>query len=99
MIASPSEWDGADRRQNDRDELVQAVVSAIRDASLASGISPDEHREQHAFLHEWIEEIKRKRERHEKIKTQVIGWGLIALLGAIGSWANGAFTYLREHLK
>lgn len=92
-------WDGVDRRKSERDELVKAVVCAIRDESLVAGIPADEHREQHAFLHEWIEEIKRKRERREKIKTQVAGWAIVTSLGAIGTGAYNAAVYLRDHLK
>lgn len=94
-----SDWDGNERRNGEREELVRAVVCAIRDESLIGGIPPSEHAEQHAFLHEWIEEIKRKRERREKIKTQVTGWAIVTLLGSIGTGAYNAAIYLREHLK
>lgn len=92
-------WDGVDRRKSEREELVRAVVCAIRDESLIGGIPPTEHAEQHAFLHEWIEEIKRKRERREKIRTQVTGWAIVSAMGAIGTGAYNAAMYLRDHLK
>lgn len=94
-----STWDGNDRRKNARAELVQAVVCAIRDESLVAGISAAEHQEQHAFLHEWIEEIKRKRELREKIKTQVFGWAIIAALGSLATAVYNAAVYLKDHLK
>jgi len=92
-------WNGEDRRKNGREELVKAVVCAIRDEALIAGLPAEEHREQHAFLHEWIEEIKRKRERNEKIRTQVTGWAIVTALGTIGTGAYNAAIYLREHLK
>lgn len=99
MTTNNDHWDGSDRRKNSRDELVKAVVCAIRDEAMIAGIPADEHREQHAFLHEWIEEIKRKRERREKIRTQVTGWAIVTGLGAIGTGAYNAAIYLRDHLK
>lgn len=94
-----NEWDGVDRRKSEREELVRAVVCAIRDETVLGGIPASEHAEQHAFLHEWIEEIKRKRERREKIRTQVTGWAIVTILGSIGTGAYNAAIYLREHLK
>ena len=93
------EWDGAERRQTPREELVHAVVCAIREEVAVGNIPADEHREHHAFMHEWIEEIKRKRERREKLKTQLAGWAIIAALTSIGTGAYNAAIYLREHLK
>lgn len=93
------EWDGIERRKSEREELVKAVVCAIRDESLIGGVPPAEHAEQHAFLHEWIEEIKAKRARRERIKTNVIGGAILLILGSVGTLATNAFTYMREHLK
>lgn len=93
------DWDGEDRRKSSREELVRAVVCAIREEAMIGGISTDEHREQHAFLHEWIEDIKRRRESREKIKTQVTGWAIVTLLGSIGTGGYHIFLYLREHLR
>lgn len=96
-MAEHTPWDGEDRRKDDREELVRAVVCAIRSETLS--IPEEQHREQHAFLAEWIEEIRLKRERREKIKTQVMGWGAVTILGSIGTAAYNAALYLREHLK
>lgn len=92
-------WNGEERRKRSREDLVQAVVCAIREEASIAGIDADVHREQHAFIGEWIEEIKRKREMREKIKTQVAGWALVTFLGSIGTGTYHAFLYLREHLK
>ena len=92
-------WDGEDRRKRSREDLVHAVVCAIREEASFGGVDAEIHREQHAFIAEWIEEIKRKRERREKIKTQVAGWAVVSALGSIGTGAYHAAIYLKEHLK
>ena len=97
MMSEP--WSGEERRLNEREELVKAVVCAIREEAAPGGISPDLHREQHAFLTEWIEEQRIRKERREKIKTQVFGWAIVTALGSIGTAAYHGFNYLREHLK
>ena len=93
------EWDGRERRKANREEFVKAVVCAIREETGLHGIDAQTHSEQHQFISEWIEEVKRKRERHEKIKTQVMGWGIVSVLGSIGTGMYHSIGYLREHLK
>jgi hypothetical protein len=96
---STEEWSGEERRSASREEFVKAVVCAIREEAVLGGITEEEHREQHAFIREWIEEVKIKRDRREKIKTQVLGWGLVTFLGSIGTASYHSFLYLKEHLK
>ena len=93
------EWDGVERRKRSLDDFVKSVVCAIREEALIGGIDVEAHKEQHRFIEEWIEEIKLKRERREKIKTQVMGWGIISVLGSIGTGVYHSIIYLREHLK
>lgn len=92
-------WDGRERRKTSREEFVKAVVCAIREEAGFKGIDADVHFEQHQFIAEWIEEVKTKRARREKIKTQVMGWGIITTLGSIGTAVYHSIIYLREHLK
>ena len=93
------EWNGVDRRKCNRDDFVKSVVCAIREEALIAGIDVEAHKEQHRFIEEWIEEVKIKRERREKIKTQVMGWGIVSVLGSIGTGVYHSIIYLREHLK
>ena len=93
------QWDGVERRTKSRDDFVKAVVCAIREEALIGGIDVEAHIEQHKFIEEWIAEIKIKRERREKIKTQVMGWGIITALGSIGTGVYHSIIYLRDHLK
>ena len=100
MPDSKSEhWDGVERRKHSRGDFVKSVVCAIREEALIGGIDVEAHKEQHRFIEEWIEEVKIKRERREKIKTQVMGWGIVSVLGSIGTGVYHSIIYLREHLK
>ena len=93
------EWNGVEHRKHNRDDFVKSVVCAIREEVLIGGIDAEAHKEQHRFIEEWIEEVKLKRERREKIKTQVMGWGIVSVLGSIGTGVYHSIIYLREHLK
>lgn len=86
--------------------IVEAVAKAIRDELASLTVPEEEHREHHAFIRTYIEErrVQReeqmiKRERNEKIKAQVMGWGIVSVLGGIGTAFYQGLHYLREHLK
>jgi hypothetical protein len=53
--------------------------------SARSRINNDIHTEHHDFIQILIEREERKKERWEKVKTQVLGWGIIGMIGAMGS--------------
>lgn len=91
------EYDGPDRRRTAREDLVQAVVCAIREEAAFGGISAEDHAEQHAFIQEWILEIKAKRDRREKIKTQIFGWAILGALGGIATGTWHVVTFLWTH--
>lgn len=90
----------AERRQAAReDDLVRAVVVAVR-KEVATQIMPEElHREHHALIAELIDEKRRKRERAEKIKAQVGGWAIITILSAIGTGAYQLFLLVKDGTK
>jgi hypothetical protein len=93
-------YTGEDRRSPERNaDLVKAVVVAVRAEVAAQGMPEDMHREQHAFLTELIDEFKRKRERHEKIKEQVGGWAIITALSGLGTAAYHGFLWVKDHMK
>ena len=60
---------------------------AIVAKAVESHVNGDHHR----FINQLIEERERKKERVEKIKTQVWGWGIIVLLSSIGTAVYGFF--------
>lgn len=82
-----------------RDALVASIAAAVRDELSCLTVPEEMHREHHDFIREYIEERRIKRERVEKIKTQVMGWGIVSLLGGIGTGVYHSFQYLRDHLK
>lgn len=94
-----NDYVGPERRSDGREDFVRAVVCAIREETQSHGVPMGVHIEQHAFIAEWIEEVKRKRELREKIKTQVAGWAIVTFLGSIGTGTYHAAQYLREHLR
>ncbi len=94
-----SNWNGEERRRQAREDLVKAVVCAIREEANPTGLTPEAHRQQHVFLTEWMEEMRIKRERREKIKTQVFGWAIVSALGSIGTAFYHGAKWLQEHLK
>lgn len=57
----------------------------ILDETLADHLDPITHKEHHEAIEAIILREKRKQEMWQKIKTQVLGWGIIALIGWIGS--------------
>jgi hypothetical protein len=93
------QWNGEERRKQAREDLVKAVVCAIREESAVGGVSPEDHRAHHEFMREWIEEQRVKKERREKIKTQVFGWAIVSALGSVGTAVYHGAMWLREHLK
>jgi len=48
-------------------------------------IDTDLHASHHLFIAKWIAKEKREEERWEKIKTHVLGWGIIGIIGSIGT--------------
>lgn len=83
----------------DADAIAKAVACAVREELASLTVPEDMHREHHEFIREYIEERRIKRERAEKIKTQVMGWGVVTLLGSIGTGFYHSIQFLKEHLK
>lgn len=100
MSTPANTFNGIDRRKSERNEdLVQAVIVAVR-AEVAAQIMPEDiHREHHKLIGEMIAELERKRERHEKIKAQVGGWLVITILSGIGTLAYKGFEWAKDHWK
>lgn len=82
-----------------RDALVASIAQAVREELSCLTVPEEMHVEHHAFIKEYIEERRIKRERAEKIKTQVMGWGIVSVLGGIGTGFYHSLQYLRDHLK
>lgn len=63
------------------DEDIDAICHRLTEFS---GLTPEEHKEQHEALQLFIESYKRKLEFREKIKQQVGGWMIVTVLSGIG---------------
>ena len=66
-----------------KDELKEVLDSALSDIGW---VDQKTHEEHHEFVRMLIKKEERKKERWEKVKTQVLGWGIVALIGAVGTW-------------
>lgn len=85
--------------KRDYSELAKAVASAVRSELSTLTVPEETHYKHHEFIEEWLAETRLRRERNEKIKTHVMGWGIVALISGIGTGAYNTVHYLREHLK
>ena len=64
--------------RKDITEAVNEVLTARR------SIDETSHFEHHNYVGALIERERKRTERNEKIKTQVIGWGVVTAIGGIG---------------
>lgn len=99
MAETEQLWNGDERRKTEREELVHAVICAIREEANIGIIPPDKHFRDHEFVGELIAEMRAKRERKEELKAK-LGGGII--LGALSSIATGTYhlaVYLKDHWK
>ena len=71
-----------ERRHTAVSDIVRQAVEVLREE--CHPLSAEEV----LFIRAFIADSKRKQERWERIKEQVLGWGVIALIGGIGtaSW-------------
>ena len=84
------------------DEDVEKIVRAMRSSTCERECAVESipmHAKQHEVLERWIENDTRQQERTEKIKTQVMGWSIVTLLGGVGTGIYQAFRFLREYLR
>jgi hypothetical protein len=79
---------------NEKNELISEIKLAINN-SIANNkfINSEIHHQHHEFIEEikpfiisYIENEKIRRERWEELKRQLVGWSIIAIVGAIGAW-------------
>lgn len=73
----------------DKNEVTEAVLEALEKRATIDGGKHKGHHEfielSRPFIESFIRREKRKQERWETIKTKVLGWGIIGLLGAVGT--------------
>lgn len=69
------------------------------DRVFAKYFSYDEHRAHHDFIEQMIEKEKRRIERWETVKRQVIGWAIIAMLAALGKAGYHLWDWAIQHVR
>ena len=85
--------------EEERQALVDRIVEALRSEIAGLAIPQAVHRQHHEYLALLLEDRKRRLERNEKIKTSVLGWFVITVLGGIGTLAYQWFVTGKEHWK
>lgn len=84
QITQAHEESFVERRNIPDEALIRKVVEIMSEHSGLNGaVSEEVHREHHAFIQAYIAERKRKEERWESIRRHVIGWSIIATIGAV----------------
>lgn len=73
-----------------KEELIEALQEALNSKRV---IDNDTHKIHHQFIEMMIKKEERSVERWEKIKTQVWGWGIVAVLSAIGTAVYKTFFH------
>jgi len=64
------------------DEFREIIDSSLE---ARARIDIESHYAHHKFIAEFIEKNKVRQQRWEVIQRQVLGWGIIAMVGSIGS--------------
>jgi hypothetical protein len=70
--------------------LIEIIEKALANRSR---VDCEVHAEHHRFIAEWIEAQRIKNERWEDIQRQVLGWGLIAIIGTLGAMMARAMGF------
>lgn len=73
--------------------LREIINETLDDRDAFSGRTHSDH---HRFVEEMIERERRKVERREKVRQQVLGWGAITVITGIGI---GAYQLLVDLIK
>ena len=71
-----------------KEDLKEVLDDALKGMGW---VEQQTHEEHHDFVKSLIE--KRKQETWEKVKQHVLGWGIVAILGALGAWALDHITF------
>ncbi len=74
----------------DHDEIVQAVMEAFERTSV---VNRETHKLHHDYLEGVLERQRIRRERWEKVRVQVLGWSIIAVLGSVAKFVYDLVTH------
>ncbi|VAY88603.1 hypothetical protein CARN8_3360002 [mine drainage metagenome] len=82
-----------------RELLVASITEAVRAELESFGVPLEVHRDHHEFIKKELENTALRQQRNERVKTSVLGWLVITVLGGIGTVAYQLFTTLKEYWK
>lgn len=68
--------------KKDFTKIINEVLDSRREKDLS-------HSEHHEFIERMIKKEERRQEIWDKVKAQVLGWGIVAIIGSIGAWILG----------
>jgi hypothetical protein len=77
----------------DKAELIDGFAAELE---KRRNVSQETHKEHHDFIQQWIDREKRRQELYEKVKAQVVGWGVIS---GILSMVAGLGLLVRDWLQ
>jgi glycyl-tRNA synthetase (class II) len=82
--------------------VVSRIVPVVRESARAEiehliDIETKTHAKHHEYINSQIEMNAIAKERWEKVKTQTLGWGILALAGWLGTVVLEALMKLKGH--
>lgn len=78
----------------DKSDLIDAINQVLDERQRIEAALHEKH---HQFIDELLEDRRIKRERNERIRQQIIGWGIITVLSGIGYGAYQLFDNAVSH--
>ena len=83
------DWTGEERRQR---TLTDKDLEVLAERFLLNHT----HKDDHEFVRAWVLKEQRRQEMWLKVKTHVLGWGIVGLVGGLGAavweWVRAALA-------
>lgn len=76
-----------------KDDVKEAVEESMKQA-----LQVHERDDHHLFIRDMIERRKKREERWEKVRQNVIGWAIIGIIGGVGHQGYQLLIYVRDHV-
>lgn len=92
-------YQGQERREGAVIISAETLAEVLRSELAAFSIPSEQHKHHHDLWQAELEERARIRERRERVKTSVIGWFIITVLGGIGTAIYQTFDFIKAHWK
>ena len=78
----------------DKQDIIESLVAALRAQPVAvlSMDNPEQHADDHRYVQLLIQRERKRAKRWESVRQQVMGWGIVILLSAVGTTVYQAFA-------